>query len=128
MAKPVRTRPRSEIHPPAKATRTIWIHALLLAATVATEARTARFEFVNDPDYVTDNPHVRGGFTPENVAGAFAPGDAANWFPLTHLSHMLDYRLFGDASGGHHLTSVLLHAIARCFCSPFCAAPPAASG
>jgi tetratricopeptide (TPR) repeat protein len=118
MAKAVRTRsrPRSENKPapPAARGRTVWIYALLFAATFAVYARTANFDFVNfdDPDYVTANPHVRGGFTAGNIAWAFTSGDAANWFPLTRLSHMLDYRLFGAASGGHHLTNVLLHAIA----------------
>jgi tetratricopeptide (TPR) repeat protein len=76
-------------------------------------ARTAHFDFVNfdDPESVTANPHVRGGFTAANIAWAFTSGDAANWFPLTRLSHMLDYQLFGMASGGHHLMNALLHAV-----------------
>jgi tetratricopeptide (TPR) repeat protein len=111
-----RLRPRAENTPPAQpapAKRTFWIYALLFSAAVAVYAQTAHFDFVNfdDPDYVTANPHVRGGFTAQNVAWAFTSGDAANWFPLTRLSHMLDYRLFGMASGGHHLINVLLHAI-----------------
>jgi protein O-mannosyl-transferase len=91
-----------------------WLYALLFAATVAVYAQTAHFDFVNfdDPDYVTANAHVRGGFTAENVVWAFKSTDAANWFPLTRLSHMLDYRLFGMAAGWHHLTNVLLHALA----------------
>ena len=36
---------------------------------------------------------------------------AANWHPLTWLSHMLDCQLYGlNHPGGHHLTNVLLHA------------------
>jgi tetratricopeptide (TPR) repeat protein len=83
-------------------------------ATAAVYAQAAHFDFVNfdDPDYVTANPHVRGGFTAENVAWAFTSTDAANWFPLTRLSHMLDYRLFGMAAGWHHLSNVLLHGLA----------------
>ena len=34
----------------------------------------------------------------------------AQWAPLTWLSHMLDWQLYGRWAGGHHLTSVLLHA------------------
>ena len=91
----------------------LWIYALLLAATFAVYAQTINFDFVNfdDPDYVTANPHVSGGFTAANVAWAFTSGDAANWFPLTRLSHMLDYQLFGLAGGWHHLGNVLLHAV-----------------
>ncbi len=36
---------------------------------------------------------------------------SANWHPLTWLSHALDYRIWGLDPMGHHLTSVLLHAI-----------------
>ena len=99
--------------PPAPDRRALSIYAFLIVATATVYAQAARFDFVNfdDPDYVTANPHVRGGFTAENVAWAFTSGDAANWFPLTRLSHMLDYRVFGLASGWHHLINVLLHTL-----------------
>jgi tetratricopeptide (TPR) repeat protein len=109
MAKTARTRSR----PRAENKSTLRIYTLLFAATLAVYARTISFDFVNfdDPDYVTANPHVRGGFTASNVAWAFTSGDAANWFPLTRLSHMLDYGLFGMAGRWHHLGNVLLHAV-----------------
>ena len=105
-ARPVRT-------PPPRTLSRLWIYLLLFAVTIAVYAQTAHFDFVNfdDPDYVTSNAHVRGGFIWQNVAWAFTSGDAANWFPLTRLSHMLDYQLFGMASGWHHLVNVLLHAL-----------------
>jgi tetratricopeptide (TPR) repeat protein len=86
----------------------------LFVATFAVYAQVRHFDFVNfdDPEYVTSNPHVRSGITPANVAWAFTSGEAANWFPLTRLSHMLDYQMFGLRSGWHHLTNVLLHALA----------------
>ena len=34
---------------------------------------------------------------------------SANWHPLTWLSHMLDWSLFGANASGHHLVSLLLH-------------------
>jgi protein O-mannosyl-transferase len=113
MPKAARSRARPSKTQPARTQHTLWIYALLFLATAAVYLQTARFDFVNfdDPDYVTANPHVRGGFTADNIAWAFSSGDAANWFPLTRLSHMLDYRLFGMAAGGHHLTNVLLHAL-----------------
>jgi tetratricopeptide (TPR) repeat protein len=109
---PSRSRPAKKQPPPTSGT--FWIYALLFAATLALYAQTARFDFVNfdDPDYVAANAQVRGGFTAPNLAWAFTSRDAANWFPLTRLSHMLDYQLFGMASGWHHLTNVLLHALA----------------
>ena len=90
------------------------IYLVLLFATLAVYARTASFEFVNfdDPDYVSRNPHVRAGWTAEGVKWAFTSREAANWFPLTRLSHMLDAQVFGLRSGAHHLTNAALHALA----------------
>ncbi len=67
--------------------------------------------FINYDDdvYVTDNPHVQAGLTWAQAKWAFANTDAANWHPLTWLSHMLDCQLYGSNPPGHHLTSVLLH-------------------
>ena len=92
----------------------LWICLALVAATLAVYIQTGAFDFVNydDPDYVTNNPHVRDGITPDGLEWALTSGDAANWFPLTRLSHMLDCQLFGLDSGRHHLTNVLLHALA----------------
>ena len=42
---------------------------------------------------------------------AFSSTSVANWHPLTWLSHMLDCQLFGLSPVGHHLTSILLHAV-----------------
>ncbi|HEY1717381.1 MAG TPA: tetratricopeptide repeat protein [Verrucomicrobiae bacterium] len=67
--------------------------------------------FINydDPDYITGNAHVIGGLTWTNVAWAFTTGDAANWHPLTWISHMTDCQLFGLNPAGHHLTNLLFH-------------------
>ena len=58
---------------------------------------------------MTENLHVQGGMKSANVAWAFNL-DAGFWHPLTWLSMMLDCQLFGLRAGGHHLTSLLLHA------------------
>ena len=69
--------------------------------------------FVNydDPDYVILNPHVLGGLTWGGLRWAFRSGYAGNWHPLTWLSHMADCQFYGLIPWGHHLTSVLLHAL-----------------
>ncbi len=68
-------------------------------------------DFVNfdDPDYVTSNPHVQDGLTWRSVAWAFTTNHAANWHPLTWLSHILDWQLYGKNPLGHHATNLLLH-------------------
>jgi hypothetical protein len=91
----------------------IAIVSVLLALTVFVYLPVRGFEFVNydDPDYVTENLHVRSGLTANSVAWALTSRDAGNWHPLTWISHMLDCQLFGLNSGGHHLTNLALHAL-----------------
>ena len=85
----------------------------LFAATLAVFWQVRRFEFVNvdDPQYITENPHVRGGLTARDIAWAFGATKASNWHPLTWLSHMADEQLYGLHAGGHHLTSAIIHAL-----------------
>jgi Flp pilus assembly protein TadD len=73
--------------------------------------RDHAFIAFDDPQYVVDNRHVNTGLSWQNVGWAFTAGEQGNWHPLTWLSHMLDVELFGLDAGGHHLTSVGLHAL-----------------
>jgi tetratricopeptide (TPR) repeat protein len=84
----------------------------LVLAVAAVFGVTVQYGFVNydDPLYVYENPHVNGGFTGHEAAWVFTHSYASNWHPLTWLSHMLDWQLYGPWAGGHHLTNVLLHA------------------
>ena len=47
----------------------------------------------------------------DTVRWSFTNFHASNWMPLTWLSHALDYRFFLDDAGGHHRTSMLMHAV-----------------
>jgi tetratricopeptide (TPR) repeat protein len=88
--------------------------ALLALATVATFqwARHGGFLPYDDDVYVTAHPFVAHGWTWEGVRAVFTRSFAANWHPLTWLSHMLDVELFGlERPAGHHLTSVFLHGL-----------------
>lgn len=94
--------------------KNLLILAGLFLATVLLFSQTFRFDFINfdDPDYVTENEHVLTGLTFDNIRWAFTTGHAANWHPLTWMSHQLDVTLFGAGNPGmHHLVNVLLHAI-----------------
>jgi protein O-mannosyl-transferase len=86
---------------------------LLALATLAVYNPVAHNWFTNldDDFYVTHNPHVIAGLTWSTVKWAFTSYDAANWHPLTWLSHALDCQLFGLNPVGHHYVTVLLHAI-----------------
>jgi tetratricopeptide (TPR) repeat protein len=87
------------------------IYALLAAAATLPYARVGTLGFTNfdDPEYVTQNPHVRAGLTWESFAWAFTSTEQANWHPLTWLSHMMDCQLYGLNPGGPHLTNLMFH-------------------
>ncbi len=101
-----------EVATPHHLSRSIWIYLALLVGIVAIYGQTIRYDFLNydDPEYVTD-AHVRSGLTLPGITWAFKAGYSSNSFPLTWISHMLDFQLFGVHSGAHHLVSVVLHAL-----------------
>ena len=86
--------------------------SLLLAVVFTLYAGVGRNAFVNydDDHYVTANPMVSRGLTSDGLRWALTAREAANWHPLTWLSHMLDVELYGLDPAGHHRTSVALHA------------------
>jgi hypothetical protein len=67
--------------------------------------------FINfdDDQYIAGNPHVTSGLSWNNVVWAFQSSEAANWHPLTWISHMIDCDLFGLNPGGHHLMNLFFH-------------------
>jgi len=73
--------------------------------------RVGGFSFVglDDSLYVYKNAEVQKGLTKEGIGWAFTTFHAANWHPLTWLSHMADVELFGIDTGWHHRVNVLFH-------------------
>jgi len=67
------------------------------------------FTNFDDDGYITGNPHVTGGVTWPAIVWAFKSGYAANWHPLTWISHMIDCQFYGLNPAGHHLTNIILH-------------------
>jgi tetratricopeptide (TPR) repeat protein len=65
--------------------------------------------YYDDGEYVTQNTHIQGGLTPDAISWAFTSMHSANWHPVTWMSHMLDFALYGLNPAGHHLTNLLLH-------------------
>ncbi len=86
----------------------------LLLITVVTAAvywPTLHNDFIDFDDdvYVTANMMVRQGLSFKGLLWSLSTFHAANWHPLTWLSHMLDVQLFGMNPLGHHATSLLIH-------------------
>ena len=92
----------------------VWLMAaLMFLVTLALYWPATHYGFINydDQNYVTANTHVQSGLNWEGVKWAFCNPVSCNWHPVTMLSHMLDCQLFVLNAWGHHLTSVLLHAV-----------------
>ena len=114
----VRKRKNAEAIPetgpfPAGKNLTSVLCVLLVAATIALYSPVIGHSFIvlDDHDYVTANSHVQHGLAWSTLKWAFTTTAAANWHPLTWLSHALDCQLFALSPMGHHLDSVLLHAL-----------------
>ena len=94
-------------------TRIVYLICLLLAAaTLVALWGVLGNDFTrsyDDGPYVTKNAVVQRGLTKAGIVWAFARPHAANWHPLTWLSHMLDIQLYGLNPMGHHLTNLLFH-------------------
>ena len=75
--------------------------------------QNSQFKFVlyDDGLYVLGNKNIQTGFTWSSVSWAFTTLFGCNWHPLTWLSFMLDYKMYGTNAGGYHVTNVLIHLV-----------------
>ncbi|MCP4624655.1 MAG: tetratricopeptide repeat protein, partial [bacterium] len=89
----------------------IMICMFLVIVTLSVYWQVRNHSFLNFDDglYVTGNDQVQAGLSLKSVRWALTETEAANWHPLTRLSHMLDVQLFGMNAGAHHMTSVFFH-------------------
>jgi len=91
-----------------------WVLCLLLVVVIfAVYLPVLNHPFViyDDVDYVSQNHQVQQGLTLGTFRWALTSMEFSNWHPLTWMSHALDCEVFGLDAGGHHFTSLLLHAI-----------------
>ena len=98
-------------YPPTKKPSAFIVCTLLAIVTVALYWPVTQHAFIDfdDDDYITDNPMVKAGLTWPGVIWAFTNTEAANWHPVTWLSHMADCQFFGLNPGAHHLVNVVFH-------------------
>src|SRR5205085_3111903 len=91
--------------------RNLILCLVLFVGTLAVYNPVNQNGFVNYDDdvYVTANRHVQAGLQWSTIAWAFETFEAANWHPITWISHAADYQLFKLNPAGHHYTNVLLH-------------------
>jgi protein O-mannosyl-transferase len=89
-----------------------WAICLLLGAAVMVTfwpALHCNFVYFDDQDYVVLNKNVQHGLDWPSIKWALTSAHAANWHPLTWVSHILDCQVYGLEPAGHHMTNLLLH-------------------
>jgi len=98
--------------------KTMILAAALSLVTLGLFMPATRCGFLgcDDSTYVTDNSVVLEGLTWHGLSWALVTPHAGLWHPLTWWSHLGDVQLFGLRPWGHHLTSVLFHAINAGLC------------
>jgi len=89
----------------------VWICLALGLVTLAAFWPVVHHDFLgfDDQQYVTENPHVQAGLRWAGVEWAFGSFYASNWHPITWISHMADWQMFGPKPAGHHLINLLFH-------------------
>ncbi len=99
------------MHKPPPKHRPTLIYLVLVLVTLGTFWPVFRCDFVryDDYKYVTENSYIKGGLTLESAARAFTKPHYHMWHPLTTLSYLVDYELFGLNSLWHHLVNLLFH-------------------
>jgi len=95
----------------ANKTLKVAICIFLIVATFCVYSQVQDHEFINydDYQYIKDNWKIKSGLTSESISWAFTTFYGYNWFPITWLSHIFDYQLYGLNPKGHHLTNLLFH-------------------
>jgi tetratricopeptide (TPR) repeat protein len=81
--------------------------------TAAIYAPTLGFGFLelDDDRYVTENPGVQRGLGAESLAWAATARVPSNWHPLTLVSYMVDFELWGLEPTGYHAQNAAWHAL-----------------
>lgn len=88
------------------------LHGLvLILLTLAAYCQVENHDFISFDDdiYVYENINIMSGINKESTVWAFTSVYAANWHPVTWLSHMIDVELYGVNPRYHHLTNLGIH-------------------
>ena len=92
--------------------RILMISLLLTLTTLIVYWQVQDYGFINldDPNFIIDNPHIKGGLNKKNVITAFFETENPDyWHPIPSLTHLLDYTLYGLNPKGYHLNNLLFH-------------------
>jgi len=95
----------------ANKTLKVAICIFLMVATFCIYSQVQDHEFINfdDNKLVTESSLVQAGLTNENIIRVFTTTHFGGWFPITSISYMLDYQLYGLNPKGFLLTNLFFH-------------------
>ena len=91
---------------------------LLIVAALVAYWQAPFFDFIslNDSLYVSRNFHLKDSLTWRGILWAFKDIHCVGlWHPVTWLSLLLDYRLFGLNASGYHWTNLMIHIVNALF-------------
>ena len=82
----------------------------LIVVSCAAFGRIAGNDFIklDDAEFIYENHHIQSGINSESIKWACTAVVDGNWHPLTFISYMLVWNLFGAAAYGHFLVNLLL--------------------
>ena len=87
----------------------IFIFLAVATFTIYSNVQNHEFLIYDDYKYIKNNLKIKSGLSSENISWALTTFYGNNWFPVTWLSHMLDYQLYGLNPKGHHLANLGFH-------------------
>lgn len=88
-----------------------WPLAIILILTVVVYANSIDNDFAyqfDDDLYITNNPDIKD-LSMDQIRLVFTKSYVGLYLPLTMLSYMIEYSMFGLDPSGYHITNLLLH-------------------
>ena len=96
-----------------KSRPTVLILGLISGLVILVYSQMMHFDFVylDDLQFVINNSNLSKGFSKENIIWAFTSSTDISkyWIPVTWLSFIMDYKLYGLNPGGFHFTNLFFH-------------------
>ena len=84
--------------------------AFLSSLIIALYWQVYGYDFVSlDDSFIYNAPQLKDGLSIQNILWAFSNDVTSLWIPVTWISFLLDYEIYGMNPGGYHITNVLLH-------------------
>jgi len=95
----------------ANKTLKVAICIFLMVATFGIYSQVQDHGFIDFDDnvLVTESSLVQAGLTNENIIRVFTTTHSGGWTPITSISYMLDYQLYGLNPKGFLLTNLFFH-------------------